>query len=113
MDATGSEAVGPDPAMAKKAGGRSAYRRFGATLDSACWEERRVAVMQAALDARWEQDTLFCEALCSTAGMQLLHFERAGARSFWGGSLRRADGLQQGENQLGKMLMVLRERSEG
>ncbi len=108
--AAGPEAVGPDPFAAKKAGGRGAYRRHGATLDSADWEARRISVTQAALEARWSQDSLFRDVLQSTQGLALLHFERAGARSFWGGSLRRADGQPQGHNQLGMMLMALRDQ---
>lgn len=106
-----ADGVGPDAADAKKAGGRGAYKRAGASLDVALWEQRRVSVMQRALEARWEQDELFREVLQSTQGMALLHFERAGARSFWGGSLRKSDGLPQGENQLGKMLTALRDRA--
>ena len=98
------DAVGPDPLGARRAGGRSAYRRAGATLDVSRWEACRVAVMQRALEARWAQDGLFREILVS----DLLHFERSGADSFWGGSLRKADGRPQGENWLGKLLMDLR-----
>ena len=111
LDADGPDAVGPDPTAAKRAGGRAGYKRVGAVLDSAAWVERRVEVMQAALAARWAQQPLFRAVLTSTRGLALLHFERAGAKSFWGGSVRRQDGLAQGENRLGQLLMALRARS--
>jgi len=109
-DTTGPDAIDPEPLAAKKAGGKGAYRRIGATLDPAVWEQQRVTVTRTALTARWEQDALYRAVLHSTRGLNLLHFERAGARSFWGGSLRKVDGQPQGGNQLGKMLTALREQ---
>ena len=109
--ADADDGVGPEPLAAKKAGGRGAYKRAGATLDVARWEQQRVPCMQAALEARWEQDDRFRTILLSTRGMRLLHFERAGARSFWGGSLRKSDGLPQGENTLGKLMTAIRDRA--
>lgn len=108
--ADAADGVGPDALDAKKAGGRGAYKRAGATLSVPRWEARKQGVMQAALDARWEQDPLFRDVLRSTRGLALLHFERAGARSYWGGSLRKTDGMPQGENHLGKLMTALRDR---
>ena len=98
-----------DPGDAKRAGGRGAYKRAAAQLDSDGWVERRVEIMAAALTARWDQQELFRAVLTSTRGLSLLHFERSGARSYWGGSLGRDSGAIQGENQLGRMMMELRD----
>ncbi|MCA9700851.1 MAG: NADAR family protein [Myxococcales bacterium] len=103
------DSVGPDPAAAKSAGSRKAYTRAGASLDGAAWERRRLQVMRTALAARWAQQPLFRAVLSSTAGLELLHFERSGARSYWGGNLGREDGLPRGQNHLGLLLMALRD----
>ena len=63
----------------------------------------------AALRARLSCDNLFRDILAAVHArqLQLLHFERAGAKSYWGGSIRKADGVQMGRNRLGEMLMQL------
>lgn len=109
LDFTGPEAVPPDPAAARKQGGRGAYTRANAVLDVDAWNDRRVDLMQAAVAARWEQQPLFRAVLESTQGLELLHFERAGARSFWGCSISRKTGEVQGENMLGRLLMERRD----
>lgn len=109
LRATGPSAVGSDPAAAKRAGGRGAYAKAGASLDVEAWAKAREGAMERALAARWQQQPLFRAVLEATAGFALLHFERSGARSFWGGSLHRDTGQAQGENRLGRMLMALRD----
>lgn len=105
----GPEQVGDDPRVAKQAGARKGYRAHGATLDTERWVSVRDEVMQTALQARWEQDELFARIVRSTRGMTLLHFERAGARSYWGGSLDKQTGRIKGQNRLGTMMMALRD----
>lgn len=104
-------AVGGDPAAAKKAGSRGSYRAAGATLDLDAWNAARDEATAAILAARHDQQPLFRSVLASTRGLTLLHFERAGARSYWGGSLRTDDAQIQGENRLGLLLMALRDRA--
>ncbi len=104
--------VGSDPRMAKKHGGRKGFRNLGAVLDVKQWNDRRISVTAKLLEAKWQQDSLFREVLASTDGMYLLHFERSGAKSFWGGSFSKTTGNIQGENYLGKMLMSLRQNKK-
>ena len=106
-----AEAVGSDPADAKRAGSRKSYAIQGAILDQAAWLDARVGAMERALEARWKQQSVFRAVLSSTKGLELLHFERSGTRSFWGGSISKDTGLPQGRNQLGRMLMQLRDQS--
>ena len=110
IEHAGSKAVGPDPLAAKKAGSRKAYTLNEAELDMLAWESRRVEVMKRVIDLRFKQDLLFQEILLSTKKMHLLHFERSGANSFWGGNFARKTGLAVGSNQLGKIMMELRDR---
>ena len=79
----------------------------GATLDVSAWEAARVDVMRELLTARWEQHQLFRDVLCAVAarGWRLLHFERSGASSFWGGVVSRTSGEVEGGNMLGNLLM--------
>ena len=100
--------VGKNPADAKRIGARKSYNKYGAVLDCKKWESVRVEVMKTAISTRFSQDPLFYKILKSTAGMTLLHFERAGARSFWGGCMDRVTFQLRGQNQLGQLLMVLR-----
>lgn len=112
-DYQGAEAVASEASAAKKAGSRKSYRQHNATLDMSHWEKHRVAHMRLAVHQRYEQDILFQRVLDSTKKMKLLHFERAGSRSFWGGNFSRENGNQVGQNQLGLLLMALRDNGSG
>jgi hypothetical protein len=65
--------------------------------------------MFSALVGRARTDSDFARVLLEARSQRvtLLHFERSGARSYWGGSLRKEDGQPQGRNRLGDMLMGL------
>ena len=106
---SGPEAVIPEASAAKKAGSRKAYTHHGAILDMRVWDERRVDCMRLALRCRYAQDNLFRQILESTQGMKLLHFERSGARSFWGGNFSRQTGKIVGQNKLGLLMMDMRD----
>jgi len=111
----GGRAVGRDPAAAKLAGGRGGMAKLGATLDARSWGAAREGAMRTICEARWEQHAPFREALRAVAarGWRLLHFERAGAKSFWGGAVSRATGQVEGANALGEMLMALAAARDG
>lgn len=107
---------------AKKAGGRSGMAKFGCTLDTAAWSQHGDVVMQEALRARWGVDPTFRDVLSATKGILLVHFERSGKKSYWGGTVKAgptgdAGGggggsggeVYQGRNRLGEMLMELRD----
>lgn len=101
--------VPKDPLAAKRAGGRAGFKKLGATLNTARWDAARDAAVLAALRARYAVDALFRNILAASHAkrLYLLHFERGGAKSYWGGSIRKADGERVGTNRLGCMLMEL------
>lgn len=85
---------------------------LGIALDVVQWCETRHDVMMALLRSRWHADEAFRSILFETRRqkLELVHFERSGARSFWGGCLDKRDsGVTMGRNELGKMLMLLRD----
>ena len=102
--------IGPDPADAKKAGSKKAYKASGATLKAADWDKVRNEAMMNVLKARYATDAMFRQILEATlkANILLLHYERSGAKSYWGGAVK--DGEIVGENMLGRLLMTLRLR---
>ena len=103
--------VEEDAAAAKRAGNKTGFSKFDATLDMAIWDTQRDGAMFTALKARMSVDAEFCAILKKTAelGAHLLHFERQGLRAYWGGTIDRASGNIVGLNRLGKMLMELRD----
>jgi ribA/ribD-fused uncharacterized protein len=105
----GSGRVPKDPLAAKKAGGRSGFKKLGIVLDIEQWRAQRDIATMAALRARLSCDDLFRRILAAVhkKELTLLHFERGGTKSYWGGNIRKADGVQVGRNRLGEMLMDL------
>lgn len=65
--------------------------------------------MMNVLKARYASDPMFRQILEATlkSNILLLHYERIGAKSYWGGAIK--DGEIVGNNTLGKMLMTLRD----
>ena len=97
------------PLGAKKAGGRAGFAKLGTELDETRWNAQRDAATMAALRARLACDNIFREILATVHSKQLrlVHFERGGAKSYWGGNIRTDDGVIVGRNRLGEMLMEL------
>ena len=65
------------------------YEKKGITLD----EEQLnsvlgIELMQKALEYRFNHDELFRTILLATKGKYILHFERSGDQSYWGGSYK-------------------------
>jgi len=102
-------AVGRAALAAKKAGGRKPFEAAGVTLDAEAWAKISEGVMWRALQCRACCDAEFCAILreVHAQSVVLLHFERSGARSYWGGNVNRETGVPQGRNRLGEMLMKL------
>ncbi len=96
-----------DALTVKKKGSKSGFKNMGAQLDVNDWNRCRIDRMKEFIKARYEQDEDFRRILvtCRDRGVTLLHFERSGHKSFWGGSVSRDDGTIRGENQLGKIMM--------
>jgi len=97
------------PQQAKYAGGKGAYKKNNIVLDLEKWDAVRVDIMEEIIIARIKSDSLFQHILKQTKqkNMLLLHFERSGKNSFWGGSYKM--GVIRGHNILGKIMMKLRE----
>jgi ribA/ribD-fused uncharacterized protein len=98
-------AVGLDPAAAKKAGNRTAFKRNGLVLNAAGWAVRGPVVMRAALALKFAQPA-FAKVLRATGKRPLKHFERT--PGVWGTHLCKATGKWKGENLLGRMLEEIR-----
>ena len=81
-----------------------------ATLDVRRWNHTRDKATARALKARAKSDPIFGKILREThkRRLYLLHFERGGEKSYWGGSIRKDTGQLVGNNRLGKLLMTLR-----
>jgi ribA/ribD-fused uncharacterized protein len=96
------------PAEAKSKGSKKGFKAYKADLDVAQWEGSKVERMTAFLKARYEQDDVFRAILqaCHDKGAYLLHFERSGAKAYWGGSVG-PDGDVRGTNKLGTIMMGL------
>ena len=65
--------------------------------------------MKGILEKRWSMDARFREILREVlkSGRSLLHFERSGAKSFWGGCVSKTKGLVVGQNMLGKIMLAI------
>lgn len=95
------------PKAAKAAGAKRGMNKLKCSLDIAQWNEMADDVMRSALRARWECDSTFRAILleAKAEGIMLLHHERSGAESYWGGTVKGGDIM--GQNKLGEMLMEL------
>lgn len=103
--------LGSEPAAAKAAGSRKGFAAVGMSLNLATWAMLADAVMWTALVCRVRCDKNFRTILAEAHAQHctLLHFERSGSKSYWGGNISRHSGQQQGRNRLGEMLMALAE----
>lgn len=103
----GSIASGPSDA--KKMGGKGGFKKLGIELNIGQWNSVRDEEMMKILKYRFENEELFRMILMeiSKKNINLLHFERSGQRSYWGGSRRKEDKKIVGRNRLGEMMMGL------
>jgi hypothetical protein len=108
-DETFAKIIRPFMVQVKGSSGKGKMKKAGYALNVGAWDVARVAVMEHLLRARFGSDDKFRSILSASRGKYLLHFERSGRKSFWGGSLNKADQTPQGQNTLGKMMMKLRD----
>jgi hypothetical protein len=108
-DDTFAKIIRPFMVEVKKSSGKGKMKKAGYTLNVGAWDVARVAVMEHLLRSRLGSDDKFRSILMGSKGKYLLHFERSGRNSFWGGSLDKTDQTPQGKNTLGQMMMQLRE----
>jgi predicted NAD-dependent protein-ADP-ribosyltransferase YbiA (DUF1768 family) len=103
--------LGGEPAAAaKSAGTKGAMKAAGLQLDAQAWSAQQDALMAALVRARADADELYRKVLRKAArdNVALLHFDRGGARSHWGGHFAQGTRAWRGENRLGELL-----RNEG
>ena len=94
-----------DPKLAKSAGSKSGMKKFKCVLNISDWNQNSKRIMKEIMSARYDSDTLFRNILnrCKNENIMLYHFERSGAKSFWGGCFK--DGTFVGNNALGKIIL--------
>ena len=80
-------------------------------MDIEKWNKNRNQIIYKALVKRSKVDNTFRDILINTyhENYYLLHFERSGKKSYWGGSIEKDTGNLVGENKLGIMLMMIRD----
>ena len=94
--------IRPFMVKVKSCSGKGAMKKAGYSLDVQKWNEARVQVTLHLLIARLNVDGEFRRILRASGTAYLLHVDRAGPRSFWGGSPKG------GENMLGQLMMQIR-----
>lgn len=94
---------------AKKAGSKEEFKKLGCVLDVQRWESVKEAAMEEAVRARLACDKSFENALVATGNKTLLHVERSGRHSEWGGCVDSETGMVVGRNKLGRLMMRLRD----
>lgn len=94
--------IQPFMTKVKSSSSKGQMKRRKCSLDVELWNNARVPIMLHLLRARLAVDGGFRSILQASTGV-LLHTDRAGAKSFWGGSDKG------GTNTLGQLLMQLRE----
>lgn len=99
---------GVEAKTARRMGSKTGMMRNGAVLDVERWNAASEEVMRSLVQLRLLTDPAYASVLrkAREEGTVLLHFERSGALSRWGGSFSRKDRkVFQGNNLLGKILM--------
>jgi len=91
----------------KRLGSSLNWAKYNLKLDRQAWEKKKDGVMKGLIQRRLRDDPTFRDIL--TYVMQgdhpmLLHFERSGAKSYWGGSINEKGEIV-GVNRLGKIMM--------
>lgn len=98
----------------KKIGSRIGFKNNGCTLDNLLWNIKRVEVMEDLIKARYLTDEKFRNIISKYDN--LLHFERSGKKSFWGGSWNRGDERIpdnfKGNNMLGKIIIKIKKEND-
>lgn len=89
----------------KRAHSRKGMESHGFVLDVSAWDEARINIMWKLLLERLKSDETFRNILTGLQGYRIMHFERSGRRSFWGGVYK--NGAIEGHNMLGHMMMEL------
>jgi predicted NAD-dependent protein-ADP-ribosyltransferase YbiA (DUF1768 family) len=99
-----------NPREAKTFGGKKGMLKNDFQLtDPLDWENDSKRIMNALIRLRYQQDAAFKASILHFArkGKKFYHYERSGAKSFWGGYFPKAGGPWVGNNELGKIMNQL------
>jgi predicted NAD-dependent protein-ADP-ribosyltransferase YbiA (DUF1768 family) len=98
--------VGPLASAAKVAGGKAAYAKNKTVLKLGEWISKRDTVQREITASRLQQDPLFTSILTAIGHrrIRLVHFDRSGSKSYWGGVVDPLTGTVRGTNKLGIIL---------
>jgi predicted NAD-dependent protein-ADP-ribosyltransferase YbiA (DUF1768 family) len=98
--------VGPSAWQARRAGGEAAYTRNDAVLYIVQWMHKRDEAQKEITASRIQQDPLFASVLTAVGNqhVELVHFDRSGSKSYWGGVVDTKTGRVHGKNRLGVIL---------
>jgi len=93
--------IQPFMTQVKSSSSKGNMKKLKYSLNVEQWNVARVPIMLHLLRTRTATDSMFRSILQASSGV-LLHTDRAGVKSFWGGSDKG------GTNMLGKLMMQLR-----
>jgi predicted NAD-dependent protein-ADP-ribosyltransferase YbiA (DUF1768 family) len=104
----------PTAVDAKRAGGKGAFKKAGAVLDTNAWNAHSQDVMTALVKSRIRNDDVYRKILrlARKDNITLLHYEKAfgkrGAEPFWGGYFKNGaePRVFYGKNTLGNIMMM-------
>lgn len=97
----------PDPAIVKRMGGNKFFNKNGLTLYISEWNHASVHIMRYLVRQRLHIDDKYRNIIQKAVNnnIRLLHFERSGKRSVWGGYLDKHTGEWVGRNKLGHIFV--------
>lgn len=96
------------PDAAKRLGGKTKTKAMGLFLDVDAWNSKRVTFMTGLLRGRFKKDERFRNIIKNSPSKEFYHYDRAGAKSFWGGYVKKDTGVWVGENTLGEIMTQLK-----
>jgi predicted NAD-dependent protein-ADP-ribosyltransferase YbiA (DUF1768 family) len=93
----------------KKALMPSDLRAFKAKIDVAKWDAKKNEVLRDALEQRWTRDARLHKIVeeARKKGKYLLYYTGSTGAGAWLSGVRRSNGVIEGENRVGRILMEL------
>jgi ribA/ribD-fused uncharacterized protein len=91
---------------AKKSGGKAEMKKYGVSLDVACWEKHKDDIMRKLIASKIERHPEIRRILelAKDRNYTLVHHADRGADMYWGALVKENDRIE-GKNMLGKIYM--------
>ena len=91
---------------AKKSGGKAEMKKYGVSLDVACWEKHKDDIMRKLIASKIERHPEIRRILelAKDLNYTLVHHADRGADMYWGALVKENDRIE-GKNMLGKIYM--------